>query len=189
LKPLAFERIVCSNLSENDRMTHHDRGATWFLAQTKPNSHRIAERNLARQGFRTFLPLQEETRRTRGKFTTQMRPLFPGYLFVAFDVNRGGWRTVNSTYGITRLVSLGKEPTPVPTDLISQLMLRCDRESGLMTPKPLKPGDEVTVTNGPFADFVATVESIAPDRRICLLMEIMGGQTRVVVAVEQLRTV
>ncbi|WP_239494774.1 transcription termination/antitermination protein NusG [Roseovarius amoyensis] len=189
MNPLEFERIFRSNLSAGDFMICHDRGTTWFLAQMKPNSHRIAERNLARQGFRTFLPLQEETRRTRGKFTTQMRPLFPGYLFVAFDVNRGGWRTVNSTYGITRLVSLGKEPTPVPPDLISQLMLRCDRESGLMTLKPLKPGDEVTVTKGPFADFVATVESIAPDRRIWVLMEIMGGQTRVAVAVEQLRTV
>ena len=69
-------------------MTHHDRGTTWFLAQLKPNSHRIAERNLARQGVRTFLPLQEETKRARGRFTTQMRPLFPGYLFVAFDVDR-----------------------------------------------------------------------------------------------------
>ena len=122
-------------------MTYHDRGTTWFLAQFKPNSHNIAERNLTRQGFRTFLPMQEETKRARGKFITQMRPLFPGYLFVALDMLRGGWRAVNSTYGITRLVSLGKEPTPVPLDLVSQLMLRCDREGKLMPPKLLKPGD------------------------------------------------
>ena len=50
----------------------------WFLAQMKPNSHDIANRNLTRQGFETFLPLQEETRRTRGRFVTRRRPLFPG---------------------------------------------------------------------------------------------------------------
>ena len=168
-------------------MTHHDPGTTWFLAQMKPNSHRIAERNLGRQGFRTFLPLQEETKRARGKFTTQMRPLFPGYIFVTFDVSVGGWRAVNSTYGITRLVSLGKEPTPVPTDLVCKLILRCDREGKLMPPKVLSPGDEVMVTKGPFAEFIATIERIAPDRRVWVLMEIMGGATRVAVDAHHLR--
>ena len=168
-------------------MTTHDRGTTWFLAQFKPNSHNIAERNLTRQGFRTFLPLQEETRRARGKFITQMRPLFPGYLFVALDMLKGGWRAVNSTYGITRLVSLGKEPTPVPLDLVSQLMLRCDREGKLLPPKLLKPGDEVMLTKGPFANFVAMIETIAPDRRVYVLLELMGAQTRVAVSGEHLR--
>ena len=170
-------------------MSTHDRGTTWFLAQFKPNSHNIAERNLVRQGFRTFLPMQEETKRARGKFITQMRPLFPGYLFVALDMLRGGWRAVNSTYGITRLVSLGKDPTPVPLDLVSQLMLRCDREGKLLPPKLLKPGDEVMLTKGPFADFVATIERIALDRRVYVLMELMGAQARVAVSAEHLRAV
>lgn len=170
-------------------MTYHDRGTSWFLAQFKPNNHNIAERNLMRQGFRTFLPMQEETKRARGKFVTQMRPLFPGYLFVALDMLRGGWRAVNSTYGITRLVSLGKEPKPVPLDLVSQLMLRCNREGRRLQPKMLKPGDEVLLTKGPFTDFVATIESIAPDRRVYVLMELMGVQTRVTVRAGHLRTV
>ncbi|PZX45770.1 transcriptional antiterminator RfaH [Roseinatronobacter thiooxidans] len=170
-------------------MITHDRGTTWFLAQFKPNSHNIAERNLTRQGFRTFLPMQEETKRAHGRFATHMRPLFPGYLFVALDVLRGGWRSVNSTYGITRLVSLGKEPTPVPLDLVSQLMLRCDRDGRLLPPKPLQPGDEVMLTKGPFTDFVATIERIAPDRRVYVLMEMMGAQTRVAVSAEHLRSV
>jgi len=170
-------------------VTEQDQDATWFLAQIKPNSHRIAERNLGRQGFQTFLPLQEETKRARGKFTTQMRPLFPGYLFVSFDVAAGGWRAVNSTYGITRLVSFGKDPTPVPPDLVSTLMLRCDREGKLMSPKQLAVGDEVMMTKGPFAQFIATIESIAPDRRIWVLMEFMGGKTRVAVNADDLRAV
>ena len=170
-------------------MSYHDSGTTWFLAQLKPNSHRIAERNLDRQGFRTFLPLHEETTRLRGKFTVQMRPLFPGYLFVALDLLQGRWRAVNSTYGITRIVSLGKEPTPVPLDLVSQLMLRCDHEGKLLPPRLLTPGDEVTVTKGPFANVIATIETIAPDRRVWVLMDIMGGQTRVAVRADQLRAV
>ena len=124
-------------------MSDHDRNTTWFLAQVKPNSHNVAERNLARQGFQTFLPLQEATRRARGTFVTQMRPLLPGYIFVMLDRLQGGWRAVNSTCGITRLISLGNEPTPVPRDLVSQLMQRCDREGKLLPPELFKPGDQV----------------------------------------------
>jgi transcriptional antiterminator RfaH len=168
-------------------MTLHDGSASWFLAQLKPNCAKIADKNLKRQGFQTFLPMEKETRQRNGKFVTAMRPLFPGYIFVAFDVAGGFWRTVNSTYGITRLVSFGKEPTAVPPDLVSQLMLRCDAMGKLLPPKPLKPGDHVTLTKGPFASLVAEVEKIAPDQRVWVLMEIMGGQTRVAVGADQLQ--
>jgi transcriptional antiterminator RfaH len=170
-------------------MTFHDRGTNWFLAQMKPNCANIANTNLQRQGFKTFLPLEEKTRQRNGKFVSATSPLFPGYIFVAFDVASGLWRTVNSTSGITRLVSFGKEPTAVPLDLVSQLMLRCNAQGKLLPPKLLKPGDQVTLTKGPFASFVAEVDKIAPDRRIWVLIEIMGSQTRVAVKADQLRAV
>ena len=90
-------------------MAVQDRNSGWFLAQIKPNCATIANRNLRRQGFETFLPMEEETRQRSGKFVTTKRPLFPGYIFVAFDANRGHLRSVNSTYGITKLVSFGKD--------------------------------------------------------------------------------
>jgi transcriptional antiterminator RfaH len=170
-------------------MAVYDPGATWFLAQLKPNSARIAERNLKRQGFATFLPLEEETRQQRGKFVTSPKPLFPGYIFVAFDPACGHWRSVNSTQGVTKLVSFGKAPAPVPLDLVSQLMLRCDSAGKLLPPKLLGPGDQVAITKGPFANFIAEVEKIAPDRRVWVLMDLMGSQTRVAVGAEQLRAV
>ena len=170
-------------------MTFHERSTSWFLAQLKPNSANIANRNLKRQGFKTFLPLEEETRQRNGKFVTAIRPMFPGYIFVAFDAARGYWRSVNSTQGITRLVSFGKEPAAVPDELISQLVLRCDAEGKLLPSNQLKPGDQVALTKGPFANFAAEVEKIAPDRRVWILMEIMGGHTRVAVGVEQLRAI
>ena len=40
---------------------------------------------------------------------------------------------------------------------------------------------------GPFADFIAEVEKIAPERRVWVLMDLMGSQTRVAVGADQLR--
>jgi transcriptional antiterminator RfaH len=59
----------------------------------------------------------------------------------------------------------------------------------LLPPKVLQPGDQVSLTSGPFANFVAEIESIVPDRRVWVLMDLMGGRTRVAVAAEQLRLV
>jgi len=170
-------------------MVFHDQGTSWFLAQLKPNCVNIAQKNLKRQGFKTFLPIEEETRQRNGKFVTAKRPLFPGYIFVALDVAGGHWRAVNATYGVTRLVSFGKKPAEVPLNLVSQLLLRCDAQGKLLPPRLLKPGDQVLLTKGPFANFAAEVEKIAPDRRVWVLMEIMGTQTRVAVKAEHLRAV
>jgi transcriptional antiterminator RfaH len=68
-------------------------------------------------------------------------------------------------------------------------LLRCDTGGKLLPPKLLKSGDQVRMTSGSFADFVATIETIAPNRRVWVLMEIMGGQTRDAVTADQLRTV
>ena len=53
----------------------------------------------------------------------------------------------------------------------------------------MKPGDEVTLTKGPFANFVTAVEKIAPDWRVWVLLDVMGGQTRIAVGADQLRAV
>jgi transcriptional antiterminator RfaH len=170
-------------------MTYHHRESTWFLAQLKPNSHKIAERNLARQGFCTFMPMQEVTRRLRGRFVTQPRPLFPGYIFVAFNMRQGGWRAVNSTHGITRFVGMGSSPTPVPQGLVTALKQRCDAGSQRVRTPDVQPGDRVQIAKGPFADFVATIEKIARDRRIWVLLDIMGQQARVALDEEHFHAV
>lgn len=170
-------------------MVFPDRDACWFLAQLKPNCASIANKHLKRQGFKTFLPLEEKVRQRNGKHITVIQPLFPGYIFIAFDVDAGLWHAVNSTYGVSRLVSFGAKPAVVPSELVLQLAMHCDADGKLLPPRLLKPGDKVALTKGPFANFVAEVETASPDRRIWVLMEIMGARTRVAVSAEQLRTI
>jgi len=169
-------------------MTFHDAETKWFLAQLKPNCGHIAQRNLERQGYQTFLPLEDVTKQRMGRFITTKRPLFPGYIFVAFDAARGLWRTVNATYGVTSLVNFGSAPAPVPHDIVSHLMERCGDDGTLLPPRRLQPGDSVLLTQGAFTNFVAEVEAIDADKRVWVLMDIMGGRTRVKVSADQLRS-
>jgi transcriptional antiterminator RfaH len=68
--------------------------------------------------------MQENTDRTCRKSVTPMRPLFRGYLFLVLDMLHRCSGALNSIFGMTSIVSLGKEPTPFPLDLVSRLMLR-----------------------------------------------------------------
>ncbi len=158
----------------------------WFLLQFKPNSHSLAKRNLLRQGFETFLPMQEVTRRKSTRFVNDLCPLFPGYMFVAFDPQTAPWRKINGTFGVSKLVSFDGQPKPVPLDLISELMRRCDVAGKLLPQQQLVPGDEVELLTGPFANFVAKVETIDSNQRIWVLMECMGQRARINVTAEHL---
>jgi transcriptional antiterminator RfaH len=152
---------------------------TWFLVQFKPNAHNVADRNLKRQGFATFLPMQEITRRQGGRFVSELRPLFPGYMFIRLDPETSPWRQVNSTYGVTRIVSFADRPAPVPPALVDGLLRRCDERGQILSRENLGVGDAIKVIEGPFSEFVGTVESIDADQRVWLLLELMGHTMRI----------
>lgn len=165
----------------NNRITQN-----WYLVQLKKNSHKIAEQNLNRQKFKTFLPFQYSTIKNGYKFSTRVRPLFPGYLFVCINLDKAPWYKIKNTIGVSRLICQNGVPKSIPTEVVSGLMSRCDRFGKLLSTESLKRGDSVAVLSGALANFVATVDTIDSDKRIWVLMDILGQQTRVQLASDNL---
>lgn len=162
----------------------------WYVVQHKPNALPLAIRNLERQQIRVFSPYEEVSKRLRSKTRLVRQALFPGYVFVHFDPENVRWRAVNSTFGISRIVTFGQDyPLAVPRGLIPTLHARCDASGRLLPPMILAPGENVRVTQGAFADFVATVEKMAPQQRVWVLLDLMGRTTRVVMDVDCLQRV
>jgi len=151
----------------------------WFVIQFKPNSHCQATKNLNRQGFETFLPLHETTLRKASRFISTRKPLFPGYMFISFDRTNNDWHKINNTYGVSKLVTFNSKLKPIPTIFIDNLMMRYDLSGKLLPIKKLKKGDQVKVLEGPFADFIAKVETYKTEQRIWILMDLMGRKTRI----------
>ena len=154
----------------------------WHLAQFKPSCAMIARRNLVRQGFEVFLPLEAQTRVHRGNFIHETRPFFPGYLFVCVNHASSPVQSIRSTYGISQLVRIGTKPAVVPDGLVEELRARCDPNDVVERSEILEKGDKVRLTAGPFANLIGEVEQIAPDQRVWLLLDIMGQKTKVSVA-------
>jgi transcriptional antiterminator RfaH len=151
----------------------------WFILQFKSNSHHIAAKNLNRQGFEIFLPLHDTTSRRLSRFISTSKPLFPGYMFIKFDRTESEWHKINSTYGVSRLITFNSILKSIPTIFVDDLMKRYDLSGKLIPIKKLKKGDHVTVLKGPFANFIATVEKYEADQRIWILMDLMGRKTKI----------
>ena len=160
---------------------------SWYLVQFKPNAHRVAERNLVRQGFRTFLPVHRVTIRNTLKFKEKLKPLFPGYMFISVMTNNPDWRKVSSTLGVSRIVSFDGKPKAMPERLVSDIMLRCDKYGKLQPLELLESGDKVELLTGPFANYIANVEKLESSTRIWVVMEIMGQKTKIDVSKDNLR--
>ena len=151
----------------------------WFILQFKPNSHHQAAKNLTRQGFEVFLPLNDSTSRKLSRFINTSKPLFPGYMFIRFNREEPKWHKINNTYGVSRLITFNSILRSIPTSFVDSLMKRYDLSGKLLPIQNLKKGDQVTVLKGPFANFIATVEKLEADQRIWILMELMGRKTKI----------
>jgi transcriptional antiterminator RfaH len=151
----------------------------WYILQHKPNAHHQAVRHLNQQGFKTFLPLHYASLRRVNRFTNVKQPLFPGYMFIAFDKVNCQWGKINNTYGVSRLITFNSNLKSIPTEAINNLIKRCDFSGVLLPEKKFNNGDEVKVMKGPFANFIATVERYETEQRIWILMDLLGRKTKI----------
>jgi transcriptional antiterminator RfaH len=157
-------------------------GERWYCVMTQPRREPLARDQLERQGFRCFLPLLRRTVRHARRLATVQAPLFPGYAFLALDLGRDRWRSVNGTRGVLRLVLAGDRPLPVPVGVVETLLAAADLAGAVRMAEDLRPGDRVRILAGPLADRLATVTRLDEKGRVALLLEILGAERPVVMA-------
>jgi transcriptional antiterminator RfaH len=154
----------------------------WYVAQTSPRAEAVAAANLRRQGFEIYLPRYRKQRRHARKIDLVPMPLFPNYLFLAFDPALERWRSVNGTIGCQRLVSIGETPLAVPPGVVEELQAREDGE-GFVVMAPIgagfRRGAALRIVDGALTDLVGQFESLTDDQRVILLLDILGRPTRV----------
>lgn len=158
----------------------------WFLIQTKPNAHLVACEHLKRQGFDVFLPLLIKTSRTGSKFVNKTIPLFPSYLFMGTLKNEISWKSINSTRGVSKAVTLDNTYRTVNKQIIEGLKFRCNERGIFQRFDDIFLGDNVKIENGPFAEFVCKVDKISADRRVWVLIDILQQQTRIKMSINDL---
>jgi transcription antitermination factor NusG len=117
----------------------------WFALRVRTRWESTTATLLLGRGYGAFLPTYKQPRRWSGRLREVAAPLFPGYVFCSFDVQKR--LPVLITPGVIAVVSRGK--TPIPVDTSELEAIRAAMRSGLTAqPWPyLEIGERVRVSD------------------------------------------
>jgi transcriptional antiterminator RfaH len=153
----------------------------WYVVHTHVNAENKAARNLSRQGFEIYVPRYLKRRSHARRIEKVVAPLFPRYLFVRVDLATQRWRSIQSTFGVSHLVSNGATPIPIQRDVLGLLKDRED-ENGFIK-LDWRPnfslGEKVRVLAGAFADNLGLFDGSGDRDRVAILLDILGRKVRV----------
>lgn len=126
-----------------------------------------------------LVPTETVVELVKGKKKTSSRKIFPGYILVKMDLNDESWHVVKDTPKITGFAGSRTQPTPLSDEEAQTLITQITE--GAYTPKPkvtFDEGENVRVIDGPFINFVGTVQEVKADKRkVKVLISIFGRST------------
>ena len=147
---------------------------------------RIEYMNMADKIFRIEVPQKTVTQMKGGKKQEREEKVFPGYVLVEMIMDEDSWYVVRHTSGVTKFVGSEKRPIPARASEIKKIINR----SASTTQKielDVKAGDKVRITSGPFADFIADIIEVYPDKsKLRANVSIFGRETPVELEYKQI---
>jgi transcriptional antiterminator NusG len=141
--------------------------------------HRIESMGVEDQIFQVLVPMEEEIEIKNGQRQTVNKKVFPGYVLVEMSMTDESWYVVRNTPGVTSFVGSGNRPTPLQENEVKKIL----KQMGVEAPKfklQFSKGQSVRVKDGPFAEFIGTVDEVNPERnKVKVLVSIFGRETPV----------
>jgi len=145
----------------------------WGVVRTNPQCEHYANANLQHRGRSTFLPTYAA--RSNHGFLIH-RPLFPCYLFVAFD-DPTIWRPVRETPGVHSVLTSGNHVQPVSHNAVSALQAsEAQRNATPLPDAAWNVGDACCISHEPFQHIVAAISAL--NGHLATISIIMLGQLR-----------
>ena len=165
-----------------------DKRSKWYIIHTYSGhenrvainlQQRVVTMNLTGKIHELLIPTQNKIQIKRGKKQAIKEKLFPGYMLVKMQLDDDSWLAVRTTPGVTSFVGIGTKPTPLPPEEVKSIKKFMSQEA----PKykaSFSVGEAVKIVEGPFADFLGTVDSIDEAKgKVNVLVSIFGRETPV----------
>jgi len=138
---------------------------------------RIESMNMGDKIFRIVVPVQEEYQRSGQKQKLVKKRVYPGYVLVEMIMTDDSWYVVRNTPGVTGFVGTGTKPIPLQEEEAKKIL----QDMGMEERKvkiDFTVGENVRVTNGPFENFIGTIEEIYPEKgKVKVLVSMFGRET------------
>ncbi len=173
---------------EEPEVPEEDDGRRWYVIHCYSGyenkvSHNLEQRietmEMQDKIFDVVVPTEEEIEVKEGKRRTVERRVFPGYILVQMLMDEDSWYVVRNTPGVTGFVGMGNEPTPLRPEEVQAIMKRMEADAPRVK-VTYKIGQKVRITDGPFADFMGTVNEIDMDKaKVRVFVSFFGRETPV----------
>jgi transcriptional antiterminator NusG len=182
------ETTVEEAVAEQEKEPERPEGVAWFVVHSysgyenkvkKNLEHRIESMDMQDQIFQVVVPTEEEVELRDGQRRTTERRVFPGYILVEMLMNDDTWYVVRNTPGVTDFVRSGTKPIPLRQEEVDKILKRMEAEAPKIKVS-FREGQKVRIVDGPFEDFMGTVDAIDADRaRVRVLVNMFGRETPV----------
>ena len=147
---------------------------------------RIEYMNMGEKIFRIEVPQKTVTQIKGGKKQEREEKIFPGYVLVEMIMDEDSWYVVRHTAGVTKFVGSAKRPIPARESEIKKILHRSSSQSQKIE-LDVKAGDKVRIVSGPFADFIADIIEVYPDKsKLRANVSIFGRETPVELEYKQI---
>lgn len=168
------------------RSLEFEDGLRWYVLRTKPRKESAVEKRLGDLGLEVFLPWLRLRRRIGTRFRWLLVPLFPSYLFCRLDIALSG-KVSRYAPGVKDFVKFGSRIAAVEDEVIKTLRGSCPGGVAVIRPRPFRNGEPILIKEGPFAGLEAVFErEMVGSERVAILLELLGRQTRLVLASEMI---
>jgi transcriptional antiterminator NusG len=162
----------------------------WYIVQAYSNFERkVAEdikQKVASNGLDhlfddVLVPTEKVTEVRRGRKVDAERKFFPGYVLVKMELTDETFHLIKNTPKVTGFLGADNKPQPISEREAVSILQQV--QEGVDRPKPsvsFEVGENVRVSDGPFASFSGVVEEVDEERsRLKVEVSIFGRPTPV----------
>lgn len=172
----------------------------WYAVQTYSGfenkvkqgiEHRAAIEGMKDKLNRVVIPMETVVEIKGGKKRQVQRSLMPGYVLVEMAPSEDLFNLIKEIKGVASFVGGGNEPTALTLDEVKNLLNLMEDKHEKPKPKvSYRKGDQIKVIEGPFSNFVGSVEGVDDEKgKLTVMVSIFGRPTPVELDVLQVEAV
>jgi transcriptional antiterminator RfaH len=154
----------------------------WYVLHVKPRCEKKMAEYCVVNALTHDLPLREETKIYQRRRVTVHKPVFPGYIFVAFDAEQR--LTVLKSNAVVHILSVVNQEQLIHE--LAQIDQALSVDPSLDACAAFQAGKRVLIRSGPFQGLEGVVQMVRGKTKVILNVEMIGRALALEVPVELL---